>query len=77
MEILRTRGKTSFRKMSVRSYNVGSVYGEERTRRTKMQMDRHTHSRGRKIVVKTSKRLKKVEKLEKDHLKFLLGQSAE
>ena len=28
MELGRTRGKTSSRKMGARSYNVGSVYGE-------------------------------------------------
>ena len=33
-------------KMGARSYNVGSVYGEEKPRATKTQMGRHTDSRG-------------------------------
>ena len=60
MEMGRTRGKTSSRKIGARSYNVGSVYGEEKPRATKTQMGRHTDSRSRKTVVMTSKRQKKM-----------------
>ena len=65
MELGRTRGKTSSRKIGARSYNVGSVYGEKRIRATKTQMGRHTDSRGRKTVVKRSERQNKVEKTRK------------
>ncbi|KAJ4440176.1 hypothetical protein ANN_08314 [Periplaneta americana] len=57
----RTRGKAKSRKMGVRSYNVGPIHGEEKTRTTKAQMGRHTRSEGRKTVVKNSKRQEKVE----------------
>ncbi|PSN35609.1 hypothetical protein C0J52_24480 [Blattella germanica] len=51
--------------MGARSYKVGSIYREERTRTAKTQMGRHVQSRSRKIMVKTSKRQKKVERTRK------------
>ncbi|PSN54003.1 hypothetical protein C0J52_13468 [Blattella germanica] len=65
MEVGYARGEPSTREMGTRSYNVGSIYREERTRTAKTQMGRHVHSRSRRTMVKTSKRQKKVKRTRK------------
>ncbi|PSN32846.1 hypothetical protein C0J52_26145 [Blattella germanica] len=65
MEVGWTRGETSTRELGARSYNMGSIYREERTRAAKTQMGRYVYSWSSKTIVKTCKRQKKVERTRK------------
>ncbi|PSN52651.1 hypothetical protein C0J52_08826 [Blattella germanica] len=65
MEVGWARGETSTREMGARSYNMGSLYREERTRTAKTQMGRYVYSWSRKTMDETCKRQEKVERTRK------------